>query len=287
MLRDTQPQTSVVAEDIGEPALASQSSTASSPRSFPEDNPIPTIENSPPHILELSDVMTPLGFTYPDAYESALDTTKEVVNFRNPYNFGHETQPSAFTFRSLHNTTPEPSARTSSITSPKIPGGLNLDLTGLLAGLAHVPPSLPVACGPTFATKLRASSKPAQPLGADTLSKLDIYNANDEAPPDEPYFNPEFQSALHNGKLVAQRIASEFEKCELARDHESHVSSIILAANELRKFDAPSVCTIGIVGDSGVGKSSLINSLLDSTGLARTVSLSISFPSKTILILMD
>ncbi len=275
-----------MAGDMGEPALASQSSTASSPRSFPEDDPIPTIENSPPHILEPSDVMTPPGFTFPDAYESALDTSKEVANFRNPHHFGHETQPSAFTYRKLHNATPEPSARAGSKTSPKIPGGLDLDLTGPLAGLAHVSPSLPLASGPTPATKRRASSAPAQPLGTDNLSKLDIYNANDETPPEEPYFNPEFQSALQNGKLVAQRIASEFEKCELARDHDSHVASIILTANELRKFDAPSVCTIGIVGDSGVGKSSLINSLLDSTGLARTVSLSISILSKTILTLM-
>jgi hypothetical protein len=82
---------------------------------------------------------------------------------------------------------------------------------------------------------------------------LGKYNTNDETPPNEPYFNVEFQNALQKGKSVARRIADTLSTCELAQDRDSQVFSMIETANELRQFDAPSVCTIGIVGDSGVG----------------------------------
>jgi len=80
------------------------------------------------------------------------------------------------------------------------------------------------------------------------------YDVKDEKPPNEPYFNEQFQKALQKGKQIAGRIRDTLQACELAEDRESHMYSIIETATELHRFDAPAVCTIGIVGDSGVGK---------------------------------
>jgi hypothetical protein len=76
----------------------------------------------------------------------------------------------------------------------------------------------------------------------------------DEIPPNEPYFNEQFQKALQKGKQIAGRIKDTLQACELAEDPESHVYGMIQTAAELHSFDSPAVCTIGIVGDSGVGK---------------------------------
>jgi hypothetical protein len=80
------------------------------------------------------------------------------------------------------------------------------------------------------------------------------YNVKDERPPNEPYFTEQFQRALQNGKYIAGRIKYTLQACELAEDRESHVFEMIQTATELHNFDAPAVCTIGIMGDSGVGK---------------------------------
>jgi hypothetical protein len=80
------------------------------------------------------------------------------------------------------------------------------------------------------------------------------YNVKDERPPNEPYFTEQFQRALQNGKYIAGRIKDTLQACKLAEDGESHVFEMIQTATELRNFDAPAVCTIGIMGDSGVGK---------------------------------
>lgn len=51
---------------------------------------------------------------------------------------------------------------------------------------------------------------------------------------------------------------------------ESTMRKLHEEAGKLAAFEYPATRTVGFVGDSGVGKSSLLNSLLDTKGLART-----------------
>jgi hypothetical protein len=174
------------------------------------------------------------------------------------------------TFRKIHNATPEPEAQQPSSSQRIESVAAGAEAQGLLGiGIqklsirqdAKVQESQPASrleqrdliSSQTSSTDLRPESKSSR------------YNVKDERPPNEPYFDPEFQKALRNGKHVASRIENILQTCDLAEDPDSQVYGMIKSANELKSFDAPAVCTIGIVGDSGVGQLQylIINSLTD------------------------
>ncbi|TVY12926.1 hypothetical protein LARI1_G009230 [Lachnellula arida] len=262
-----------------------QSSTTLSPHTRPEDAPIPTIESPGPGIFELPDPTTPQSVFSSATYDNLVGSLSNV-DLRTPDHaspmptFGQKQSFPQFTFRNLHNMTPEPRSRAGSNTER---AHINIcrserDTTPTRPSAVVASSSNPQSSGnrapPTASdTQPRAASVPAKPLSLCLTPNPRSYNVNDETAPDEPYFNKQFQEALRKGKLVARRIADRLSTCELAEKEDSQIYSIIQNSKELQQFAAPSVCTIGIVGDSGVGKSSLINSLLDEDDLANTAGL--------------
>lgn len=256
-------------ESIDAPLFTPQSSTTFSPKisgSLPglkPDVPIPSVE-----LLAIgSDISSPGMRTSFNDYDNVLDTLKEVRlkppgNDSRAFQFGQQKELSLFTFRGLHNTTPEPTAGVEQATAPILfssspsGSGLGLEHNRSVSILCAQQPSA-IHVSATIVTpqvtKLRASSAPVQPPVPNQPPKPARYDIKDEIPPDEPYFSKDFQRVLQAGKSVAQQIGNVLGTCELARDRESQVLSMVQKANELSKFDAPSVCTIGIVGDSGVG----------------------------------
>ena len=260
-------------ESVGITLFTPQSSTtfslkmlASSPGLAP-DVPIPSIESPTTSLFELPDTSIPGIRTSFNDYENVLDTLKEV-NLRTPNNgsghfqFGQEKELSPFTFRSLHNTTPEPTALVAQASEPNLFSGPGSGpgLSSRHNKFANISGTKQPAAVHTsanivnpLATKLRASSAPAQPTVANQALKQAGYDTKNEIAPDKPYFDKDFQDALLKGKSVARQVGNVLDTCELARDRESQVFSMIQTANELSNFDAPSVCRIGIVGDSGAG----------------------------------
>jgi hypothetical protein len=256
-------------ESIDTPLFTPQSSTTFSPKmsvSLPgprPDVPIPSVEL--PAIGP--DISSPAMRTSFNDYDNVLDTLQEVTlnppeNDFRLFQFGQQKELSPFTFRSLHNTTPEPTAGVEQATAPNLSStslsgsGLGLEHNGFVSALGAQQPSA-IHVSPTIVTpqvaKPRASSAPVQPPVPNQPPKPARYDIKDEIPPDEPYFSKDFQRVLQAGKYVALQIGNVLGTCELARDRESQVFSMVQTANDLSKFDAPSVCTIGIVGDSGVG----------------------------------
>ena len=69
---------------------------------------------------------------------------------------------------------------------------------------------------------------------------------------------------------LAQTLASS--EPELHHEPDSVMRRLHRETEKLSRFECPATRTVGFVGDSGVGKSSLLNSLLDVKGLARAVS---------------
>jgi ribosome biogenesis GTPase A len=80
------------------------------------------------------------------------------------------------------------------------------------------------------------------------------------------------QKAVDDGKNISGLLADALGTVSLADVEKSNLHSILSFAQELQKYTWHNEFTIGLVGDSGVGKSSLINSLLGVKDLAITVS---------------
>lgn len=83
---------------------------------------------------------------------------------------------------------------------------------------------------------------------------------------------PEVQEALANARALTLRMTNVLSSSNLHREHGSSIQSLYQQATRLNNFTLPSSRIVGLVGDSGVGKSSLINSLLDKLEVARAVS---------------
>ncbi|OBT66790.1 hypothetical protein VE03_03995 [Pseudogymnoascus sp. 23342-1-I1] len=76
-------------------------------------------------------------------------------------------------------------------------------------------------------------------------------------------------NAVSTGRTISETLADELRHGDFGNDEENNLRPILTLAEELRNYQSPVEFTIGVVGDSGVGKSSLINSLLDVERLAK------------------
>ena len=188
------------------------------------------------------------------------DSSQTAAHTSGSFQFGEDKEISPFTFRKLYNATPEPENQTSTASLQAKFGALSIPSRG--SG-SHGR-SLSVSA-------LEVSDRQAAQLEVVVHQpKQGKYDTKDEKPPNEPYFEPGFQEALKHGTQLAGKIDRILHECELANDPDSQVYNMAKMAEDLRHFEAPAVCTIAVVGDSGVGKSSLINSLLGEAKLART-----------------
>ena len=57
------------------------------------------------------------------------------------------------------------------------------------------------------------------------------------------------------GRNISETLADQLGQSSLASDEESNLNQILSLAEELRHYQSPVEFTIGLVGDSGVGKS--------------------------------
>ena len=102
------------------------------------------------------------------------------------------------------------------------------------------------------------------------------HNVRNEVPPNDTFNNPAFQKALQDTMETMTRLVSVLASSSVGHEPDSVMARLYTQARDLSKFECPSRRTVGVVGDSGAGKSSLLNSLLDFQGLARSVSFSIA-----------
>lgn len=99
-----------------------------------------------------------------------------------------------------------------------------------------------------------------------------VHKVEDEEPPDDEFNHPDFQRRLSQAKGMLQSLTNVLTSSSLHLQPESTIRRYHVEAETLSQFHPLSKRKIGLVGDSGVGKSSLINSLLDTCKdpLART-----------------
>jgi hypothetical protein len=228
-----------------------------SPRS--RDFPIPSIELTDTLPVGWQDEATTKSLQGPAPHFGTIDTPNDV-NRNSPehdtdiFCFGESREASPFTFHKMHNATPEPSQSTDHFADKSEAGVGLLDDSEIQQMAKTLASSNIKDASISMSDYLGVSNLMS---GSSTTRKRVVhgrYNVKDERPPNEPYFTEQFQRALQNGKYIAGRIKGTLQACELAEDRESYVFEMIQTATELHNFDAPAVCTIGIMGDSGVGK---------------------------------
>ncbi|KAK0644136.1 hypothetical protein B0T16DRAFT_438330 [Cercophora newfieldiana] len=136
------------------------------------------------------------------------------------------------------------------------------DLRGLAEALGHsnAPVSAPATPGPSVPRGKRSA-----PRGSPSAHAV-----TDEEPPEDKFNAPEFQQALIDSRALIGGLASVLASSAIHVEPDSTIQGLRRKADELAKFECPPTRTVGLVGDSGVGKSSLLNSLLDTRDLART-----------------
>lgn len=102
----------------------------------------------------------------------------------------------------------------------------------------------------------------------------DIFSLDDmpqEPLPSAPVYDSDLQAVLKDVKKQLSSICFGMEQCSLIVDQESDLSKQYEQVRMASQLNCPETRTVGFIGDSGVGKSRLINSLLDINGLARSV----------------
>ncbi|KAK2732662.1 hypothetical protein FQN57_002583 [Myotisia sp. PD_48] len=134
--------------------------------------------------------------------------------------------------------------------------------------------------------QFRLHTDPSPPRGSqlgENSSYFHVGSAEGPNPKEEYHYsavNNELLSAdcldsilrdrLKSGIGVAQSIAKVIQRSEIGLNLDPRLATILRAAKELSNFCAQPERKIGVVGNTGAGKSSLINALLDEYGLAKT-----------------
>lgn len=62
------------------------------------------------------------------------------------------------------------------------------------------------------------------------------------------------ENAVSTGRAISETLADELRHGDFANDEENNLRPILALAEELRNYQSPVEFTIGVVGDSGVGK---------------------------------
>ncbi|KAK2812877.1 hypothetical protein FQN49_008342, partial [Arthroderma sp. PD_2] len=93
---------------------------------------------------------------------------------------------------------------------------------------------------------------------------------NERVPVDLQYYSPGFQERLREGAQVATNIARVIRRSEVARYADQRLQDILETACDLSSFRPQTERKVAVVGNTGTGKSSLINALLDRENLSDT-----------------
>ncbi|KAF3809574.1 hypothetical protein GCG54_00012860 [Colletotrichum gloeosporioides] len=129
----------------------------------------------------------------------------------------------------------------------------------------------PEASSPVFGLR-QTSLSPRPPRRSRRVSRTNQapHDVKDEELPHDRFHHPDVQNAFLEAKTLMSRLARVLGSSPLHVDPDSAIKRLHKRAKDLSRFQCPPTRTVGFVGDSGVGKSSLLNSLLHQEGLART-----------------
>ncbi|KAK2743243.1 hypothetical protein FQN57_004932 [Myotisia sp. PD_48] len=110
---------------------------------------------------------------------------------------------------------------------------------------------------------------PSENNGTTKLREKYRYSAvnNEQLPID--HVGPLLRRRLNDGVKVAESIVNVLQPSRVTQELDPQLNTILQTAKELACFRAQPERKVGVVGNTGAGKSSLINALLDEEGIAK------------------
>lgn len=167
--------------------------------------------------------------------------------FGSPENQGSGQTP--FDFRFLYNATPQPSPKPNR------------------SGRGGGPSQAADTAGPSLNLPNNRRISDVSTISVD--ERAPPYDVRDEQPPTNAvFFNPQFQTQLTRGIHIAESLACDLGHCRPKSG--SNVRRLLDDARRLSNFQTQDTRIVALLGDSGEGKSSVINSLLHCHGVAQT-----------------
>ncbi|KAF2688370.1 hypothetical protein K458DRAFT_414140 [Lentithecium fluviatile CBS 122367] len=242
------------------------------------DRPLPSVERdfsvtSSRQNTPSTTVYTPSTSTHVGSTQQAPDqdtVLQQIGDLRN-LRFTSSQTPGA---SSSQRGTPTPSIHVSpsapSDGSSQPPAGRADSLSGGIAAL-HIGSLRADSPGASGMRESRSPSPSRRRRSGSGINR-DTHRVENEDPPQALFHMPEVQEAFANARSLTSRVVNVLSSSNLHRESGSSIQSLHQRAIELNGFQLPSSRIVGLVGDSGVGKSSLINSLLDKVDLARASS---------------
>ncbi|KAL2828351.1 hypothetical protein BJY01DRAFT_228475 [Aspergillus pseudoustus] len=176
------------------------------------------------------------------------------------------------TYRDLYNATPSPANIPPTEQREQRPQTPTSPLGGVSAHLQDL------NLGDSWETASASSDHNSDPNlhelsvrgdGAETDSDY-LYNIREEELPQAPIYDIRLQNALRNIRGQLTDLAHGMGLQEQALDSTTIFHSLYEQTLSASRFTYPATRTVGFIGDSGMGKSSVINSILDIEGLARS-----------------
>ncbi|KAE9378390.1 hypothetical protein N431DRAFT_400024 [Stipitochalara longipes BDJ] len=121
-------------------------------------------------------------------------------------------------------------------------------------------------------TAVGSSPSPRQSSRRRSTPRTSVatHDVRDEELPNDRFHETTFQQAFSDSKRLMEELTEVLSSSTIQHDQDSVMRRLHEKGSELARFHCPSTRTVGFVGDSGVGKSSLLNTLLDFRALART-----------------
>ncbi|KAJ5650938.1 uncharacterized protein N7484_004661 [Penicillium longicatenatum] len=184
------------------------------------------------------------------------------------------------TYRQQHNASPSPGPEflSSSHGRQSLRGNHSIFSNSAQAN-SSVPGAFPVSTNgeesplsENDASENEENSDSDESSGSDETAEAPTVDIREEPLPAAPVYNHRLQNGLKAVKSELAFLADTMRLSELNQDHSSALHSLSKQAKKMSMFEYPETRTVGFIGDSGVGKSSLINSLLDQKSLSRSSS---------------
>ncbi|KAI0147476.1 hypothetical protein GGR57DRAFT_515724 [Xylariaceae sp. FL1272] len=150
-----------------------------------------------------------------------------------------------------------------------------LDLSGIQNALQDVTEGLD-SIGPFLHPRSPGLASPTPSLRSShrrrssSRTLQEIHKVEDEVPPRDRFNDPSFQRALDGTRQMMTELLSVMRSSDVHNEPDSQMQRLCGEAERLSQFQCPSTRTVALIGESGVGKSSVLNSILDCDGLART-----------------